>query len=150
MSLRRCNPSQSLFEAISCLFAAKHHNAEIINEMLTLLTITLWLQAPTTLRRCVCSCMPTAASVASTSLTSCTQKRSCHQSSSFSCRCRRTIDAGMRNCMLRKNALCATYMRWYKRGSLHAQELETEQRALSNKEHACSCGGELQERLCWR
>lgn len=38
------------------------------------------LQAPTTWRRCVCRCTPTAASAASTSATGCTVRRSCPQS----------------------------------------------------------------------
>ena len=53
-----------------------------------------WLrvQAPTTLRRCVCSCMPTAASAASISPTSCTPKRSSLRNSSSFCRCRRATE----------------------------------------------------------
>ena len=47
--------------------------------------ISLRLQAPITSRRYESRCMQTAESAGSTSPTGCTQKRSCPQSSSFSC-----------------------------------------------------------------
>ena len=47
------------------------------------------VQARTTSRRCGSRCTPTAASAASTSVIGCTAKRSCLQSSSCLCPCRR-------------------------------------------------------------